>query len=523
MFFKAENKVKSSTLMQNIKRFQDNFRRRFLVIALLAATPTTVCSGQDSTEYRFTASGSSLVLQSQPISLGFAEAVERTMNANPARDISQAQIDQAQAARDQAQGNLLPSLELSIGISASNNPLNVFGMKLNQRQARFNDFGVAEYLDVSGFLNPNISNPADIDRANNLKPDALNEPGWHANIQTAIRLQIPVFNGGKIREMRAQAEALLRAARAGDQAAEQELLMHTVMAYGGVKTAQAFVSVASQAVEAARSYRDLSKRLHEQGVVTEADVLKAEVNLGERELLQSQAEHQYANALDGLKILIGLDPASELEVTESIEVALMEEDLAHARKVAMHTNPKIIAIGQQIEAARSEVGVARAAYRPHFNIMAQQEFNSETPGLRNDSYLIAGQLNWQILDFGARAGGVDRARAKVHQHLAERQQVLNQLINQIGEIYRRAQLTEQRVSVRALAIEQTKEAARIEQVRYEQGLNTMTELLEAQANLDHARAEYIRAQFEQLEHRAALWLATGRLSPDRIKAVADVD
>ncbi len=327
---------------------------------------------------------------------------------------------------------------------------------------------------------------------------------------------MPIYNGGKIREMRTQAQALLQAAEAGDEAARQQLVLHTIEAYAGINTAEAFVEVAHQAREAAASYRDLSEKLYNEGVVTKADLLKAEVNLGERELDTEAARNQADNAADGLKVLAGIDTGRAIALPESIDVSLPETDLAQARNMAMAKNPRILALRGRIDAARAEVDVARAEYKPHFNLMAQQDFNDDSLGLRNDSYTVGGVLTWRVLDFGARSGQVDRAQAKVNASLAERQQALNQLLGQVGEVWRAADMAEKRVEVRQMAIRQSEEAVRLEKLRYQQGLATMTELLATQTELDNARAELIKAHFQRTMQRAALWLAMGELAPDRV-------
>ncbi len=456
----------------------------------------------------------------EPITLPFSDAVERTLSQNAARDLSQARIAEAQAAIEQAQGNLLPTLDLSFSVMGSNNPLNVFGMKLQQEQATYNDFGVSQYLAESGFQDffqtGTTPDESRILSANSSEPDSLNDPGWHHNIQTSLKLSIPVYNGGKIREMRTQAQALLRAARSGDEAARQQLILHTVEAYAGINTALAFVDVAKKGREAAHSFRDLSRSLHKEGVVTRADLLKAEVNLGDRELDVDAARNQVGNAVDGLKILAGLDRTAAVEIAEVIDVSLPDTTLETARQRALTNNPRIQALGGEIAAARSEVDVARADFKPHFNLMAQQDLNSERLNEHKDSYTVGGKLTWRALDFGGRSGRVDRAQARVNAGLAERQQALDELMGQVGEIWREARLAERRVQTREKAIEHSKEAVRLERLRYEEGVATMTELLAAQAELDKARAERIRARFQRTMQRASLWLALGELDPSLV-------
>ena len=502
------------------QRYSGALSRRYLTplaaaIAVLAAAPLAGVAATSEAQPTFTASAADTSAGSgdvggEMLTLSFSDAVERTLSQNAAMDLSQARINEARAAIEQANGNLLPTLDLSFGVMASNNPLNVFGMKLQQEQASFNDFGAGEFFEAAG---PNFGN---LPTALETEPDNLNDPGWHHNLQTSLKLSVPVYNGGKIREMRTQAQALLQAAQAGDEAARQQLVLHTIEAYAGINTAEAFVEVAQQAHEAAGSFRDLSQKLYDEGVVTKADLLKAKVNLGERELDLENARNQADNAADGLKVLTGIETARAIDLPETIDVSLPETDLREARQRALANNPRIRALRGQIAAARAEVDVARADFKPHFNLMAQQDFNDESVGLENDSYTVGGQLTWRIFDFGARSGKVDRAQAKVNASLAERQQAFDKLVGQVGKVWREASMAEKRVQVRRLAIEQSEEAVRLETLRYQQGLATMTELLAAQTELDNARAELIRAHFQRTMQRAALWLALGELAPERV-------
>lgn len=446
--------------------------------------------------------------------LTVASAIERALTQNPMMQQAQARISEAQGAIKEAEGSRLPKLDLSFGAMGSNNALNVFGMKLNQGRANFNDFGVQQFFSEAG---PTFGN---LGAASANPPDALNHPGWYRNFQTTLKLSVPIYNGGKIRAMRDQAQALLLAAQSGDQAARQQLIMQVVQAYAGIDAAQAFVKVTRQAIEAAQSYRDLSKKMFAQGVVSKSDLLKAEVNLGDVTLRHQQALDQRANAMDALRIVAGIPESEPVQINQQVSINPVTLSLSQARDEALHNNPQLNAIGRQIDAAQAGVSAARSVYKPQFNLVAQQDWNSQTLGLKNDSYTVGGVLSWQVLDFGARAGQVDRAVAGLSQAQAQQQVAGNQLASQVGEIWRAATLAEQRLAVKKLAITQSEEATRLENLRYSQGLSTMTNLLQSQAELDKARAEVVAAQYEVITQRAALLLATGSLTPDRIHGAA---
>ena len=128
----------------------------------------------------------------QAETLSFQQCVERALSQNPDIEVSQAQINQAQAAVRQAEANHMPKVNLSMTGTYTNDALNAFGLKLSQRQATFGDFGAGEF------------NPAD---PNVLKiaPRDLNHPGGTGNINTRIEVLVPVYNGGMVESYREEA------------------------------------------------------------------------------------------------------------------------------------------------------------------------------------------------------------------------------------------------------------------------------------------------------------------------------
>jgi len=98
--------------------------------------------------------------------LEFRQCVERALAQNPDLAISRSQIEQAEAAVRQAEGNKLPRLNLSLTASRSNDPLNAFGMKLGQSNVSFGDFGPPAGGPFGNY-------PANLSTLNN--PDAVNK------------------------------------------------------------------------------------------------------------------------------------------------------------------------------------------------------------------------------------------------------------------------------------------------------------------------------------------------------------
>lgn len=439
----------------------------------------------------------------QAETLSFQQCVERALSQNPDIEVSQAQIDQAQAAVRQAEANYFPKVNLSMTGTYTNDALNAFGLKLGQRQATFGDFGAGEF------------NPAD---PNVLKiaPRDLNHPGGTGNINTRIEVLVPVYNGGMVESYVRQARAYTRAAQAGDAHARQMLIKNVLMAYQGVHTARAYVKVGEQAQAASEEYVRITERLLQQGMAVKSDVLTAKVHLDDVKLQLARARNAEAAALDQLHLLLGMPLDAPLDVGPEVAPLPLQGELAELQQKAKDGHPALRAMRHQLEGVTANVDVARAGLLPQFNVVLRQDWNDQSLGFESSSYTVAGVLSWNAFDAGGTSAAVDRAQAARIETAAKLRQAEEGIQFQVREALRKSREADEAVAARELAIEQADEALRLVKKRYENGLATMVELLAAQTQLDKARADLVAARYEQVVQRAELKRAVGLLSVEQL-------
>lgn len=434
-------------------------------------------------------------------------AFQMALKQTPQLVQSRARIAQAKGAVKSAKGYLLPNLSASLTASGSDNALNVFGMKLQQRKATFNDFG-ANQFDIT---NPNVLSVA---------PTNLNNPGWYRNYETKLQLNIPVYNGGQILGGLHQAQAMLNAARAGQNLAKQKLLFEVLQLFEGLRTADGYVHAGQQGVQAAQSYVDLTQKLFKRGVVARTDVLQARIHLDDAKLGLAEADKRQALATTGLRIVTGLPEDKPIQLTSrQLVLSVPGDTLSKLKTDALLGNPGLQALDYRVRAAQAGVTQARAAYLPHFNLMLSHQWDDNKLAFTSSSNTIAGVLSWDVFDFGTRSGALDRAQASVIQGRGALRQAQDQVRLKIDQAWQEVHLASTRLSLKHDALANAGEAARLARLRYGQGLETFTQLISAQAALDKARADVIAARYQQVMAQAGLLLAAGQLKPAAVQLV----
>jgi outer membrane protein len=435
--------------------------------------------------------------------LEYKQCVALALAQNPELAISRAQIEQAEAAVRQAQGNKMPRVNLSLTATRSNDALNAFGMKLGQRNATFGDFGAGEFNPA----NPNVLA---------VTPRDLNHPNAVNNFNTRIELLVPVYNGGMVQSYVDTAKAYVRAAQSGDEVARQQLAKHVLMAYQGVHTARAYIKLAAEARVAAEEYVRISDKLHKQGMAVKSDVLSAKVNLEDVKVKGVEAKNAEAAALNQLALLMGKSLDDPLDVGAPVTPEMLAGSPADLRAQALNEHAGLRALRNQVEGAGAQVGAARAGKKPQFNVMLRQDWNDENLGLDSSSYTVAGVLSWSAFDGGVNNANIDRAAAQRAELVAKLRQAEEGIGYQVTDARRKALEAEEKIVAREVGVEQALEAQRLVKKRYENSMATLIELLGAQAQLDKANAELVAARYELAVNRAELKRSVGVLTADSL-------
>mgnify|MGYP001764910557 CR=1 FL=1 len=425
----------------------------------------------------------------QPVaaeSLNLRQAAEAVLQQNPEINLSRARIEQAASGLKQADGAGLPRVNLSLTATRTNDALSAFGLKLGQERISAADFA----------------------------PAALNDPKDINNLNTRIEMQAPLYTGGQIQARQAEAKAHVRAAQAGDEAARQRLLLDALRAYQSVHLARAYREVAAQSQKTATEYVRVTENLHKQGMAVKSDRLSARVNLEDAGLRQREAQRLEANALDQLKLLMGRPLGDSIDVAEESLLKMPAGHLDDLRAQALNLHPTLQALRSQVEAAGESVNAARGAKKPQISALARQDWNDKGLGLDATSYTLAGVLTWNAFDGGFNDAAIDRAQAARLEHTARLRQAEDGIAFQVTDAYRRAEEAEARITAREAALQDAEEAQRLTQIRYQNGVTTLVDLFNAQAQLDKARAGLAQARYDRSLARGELLHAAGLLSPE---------
>lgn len=320
--------------------------------------------------------------------------------------------------------------------------------------------------------------------------------------------QYLLYSGGLVQAGVDQARSGYQAAQQGAFATRADVVSNAAKAYFLVKQAREGIDVAEKSVESAQANYRSAQLLNQEGVVTGADVLRAEVALTNARENLITARNDYNKALAGLKTAIGLSQETPIELAPQQSDAIIES----AAAMEPAKRPEVTTAEALVRAAQAQKQAAKAGNKPtvalvgdFFNLPVGAEF----PRMSNT--IGAGiRLNFNILDGGLTRANINEAEStinKAQQDLKRTQQIVDLQIKtarlDLDSANARLQATETQV-------QSAEESLRVLQTGYREGINPLTDVLVAETSLTASRFTRLAALYEKRIAEVNLLRALGR-------------
>jgi outer membrane protein len=307
----------------------------------------------------------------------------------------------------------------------------------------------------------------------------------------ALGVQMPVFTGGALTAA-ARAEGAAARAAAYDLEAEKLLVTHEVRAaFFRALGARAGVDVAGAATaRLGRHVRYLKGQL-EVGAASREMRVQAEAALAEAQRRELLAEDALATAELALGSLLGR-PGERVAPDGGLDEPLVHDDEIGGAGVG--EKPELAAASSRCEQSRERTRAAKGSLMP--SVSAAAAMNYGRPGVdlvQNEwmSWASAGvSVSWTLWDWGARRDEVRAAEAAAQALEAQTSELNRRLENALAVARARLDLAREGLGVAADRLALERQRLELVTGRYDQGMATETELLDAQDDLAEADAAH---------------------------------
>ena len=402
------------------------------------------------------------------------EAIQLAEENNKTLKESELNKNIASEKYNQSAAIFMPQVDLSYTALFTDNPLNAFGFNLQQ--------GIVTAADFN--------------------PATLNNPNMTKDFSPKVEMMMmPLVNPDLIYQRKAAKKgkeiAGLQQVRTTEYVAFQvkQAYMELALAYEAREVISRALATSAEGLKRAQAFYD-------EGLIQRTDLLDAQVFNSKLETDLSQATNSIKDISDKLSLIMGTETGVQYSVDKITETAASEYAYNDHRT-------DFIAMSKAIEAQTFMRQSAKMNFLPKLNAFGSYQYNdSRFAEFDKGSYLVGVKLSWNIFN------GM-RDKRTIHIANYEIQKLTNQLEQQKDEA--KAELMKSTRALETLRLEttkneqmaeQAKEALRILQDRYEEGLVSTTDLLRSQTQLAQTELALAQSVFKRNVTKAYIELLT---------------
>lgn len=407
--------------------------------------------------------------------LTLEEAIRKALSNNKA--VQLAKMDEAIAAANykQTEAIYLPQVGLSYTAFSSNNPLNAFGFKLQQKNIAQSDFN----------------------------PDLLNHPNATPDFTTKLEVQQTLINMDAL-YMRKGAAKQVEVYQLKTQRTNEYISFEVQKAYLQLQLAYDAVAVITDAITSTKAVYNFSNNYYKQGLIQQSDVLNVQVKLAGLENNLAQAKSNIINASDYLSVLMGQPLGTVYTAAQTAFASTVKDSVTNTRA-------DFVAMQKAIEASNLMIQSSKMSYLPRLNTFGSYQLNDSRImlGFGAGAYLVGAQLSWHIFQGNKTKNTIATQTLERNKLVAQLAQQKEQSNIELSKTQRSIIDAQTAISKQKLAIEQATEALRILQNRYQQGLVNTTDVMMASTQLSQQKFALAQAIFQQnLDKAYAQFLTT---------------
>ncbi len=307
-------------------------------------------------------------------------------------------------------------------------------------------------------------------------------------------LSLPVYTSGRIGHGIDAAGSALKASRSLISANRLDLKLKVAETFVGVLRATRGQEVARSHVASLQAHAGDVNNFFEQGMVSKNDLLAAQVALADAE----QSAIQVENSLDIAKSMYNRFLGRSLSKPVTLNEILPEksdQEVELLTREALDQRHELQILSDQIEALRHKAKAVKAETSPQVVLNGGYGFHENRYQVHEGQWQVNLGVQWQLFDGGLvkhRTSAIESQAAMLQERHDD---LATMLALQVRQYWLDGQETSKRILVTEKAIAQAKENLRVSRDRYENGLATNTEVLDAEtlrtgSENNHANALY---------------------------------
>ena len=412
------------------------------------------------------------------------------------------------------------SLQVAVNMALSRNPeVLVAQAQLEELKGKIKEVrsGAFPQLTVDGtgvrMRDPSFLNSPSFDNVPPEFKDALSVRSDNL-FDVALELKQPLYTAGKVGNAVKLAQEGLEEKEANLQTVRQHLIYRVFQAFHDILLAQENLKLVEETHQQRLKHLEMAKNRFSQGVATEIDVLRSQVNLANLEPERIQAGNRVRLAQAALNNLIVADIDLPVPIAGRLEYRPWQVlPIAQLQEHALEVRPELIVARRQLDQARLLLALAKAENKPSLDLGGRFGYSTRDPRNQFDyqfsRWNITLNFKLPIYDSGRKDGLVAQAASRLRAAEYSLSQLTNNVRLEIKEAQDLLQSSAEAIAAARLNVTQAERVLSMMQANYQYGAATTLDVVDSEASLVAARNAQMNATYQYEVAKARLRLAAG--------------
>lgn len=318
---------------------------------------------------------------------------------------------------------------------------------------------------------------------------------------------------GRVRSLNDAALSLYLASDEARQAAQISLVAEVAKAALAERALAEQQELAQKSLEGRETAYKLAKQRFDVGASSALDLRLNETLMLAARVAVVTLTRQRAQAMNGLALLTG-KPLSDLAPAQALSAQNIVAELpAGLPSDLLARRPDIRASEQRLKAANANIGAARAAFFPRITLTAGfGTASNDLSGLfqsGSDTWSFSPQVVLPIFDAGRNRANLTLTEVRKNMAITDYEKTIQTAFREVADaLVARASLDQQIDAQRAVQEAQA-DRLRLADLRYQNGVSSFIDVLDAQRELFSAEQALVQARLLRLTNAIDLYRALG--------------
>lgn len=329
----------------------------------------------------------------------------------------------------------------------------------------------------------------------------------------SLNLSQTLWDGSVFTGLRA-AKTFVEFTDHGLRSASNRIVLDVRRLYYTAVLAREVSEVARQTLEQNQLNYESVKQKFDQGVVSEFDLLRAEVEVDNSKPALIKAENDVELALNSLKIVLGVGVDSEI----SLDGALVFEELQEVEALeagALENRPDLTQLKVRKTLQGQNTSALRSEFVPTLSLNGNYNFNGSSEDLqfesqeRSSAFSAVLQLDYPIFSGFSTTSKIQQSKIETKKIDLQIQELEEAIQIQLEQGRLKMAESKRRIESQKKSVNTAEKALKIANNRFNNGVGTQLEVFDTQVALSQARINYVSAVYDYLIARFEFEFAAG--------------